>query len=95
MVLPPPNVTGRLHLGHALTVAVQDALARWMRLQGRRVLWLPGADHAGIATQTVVERALATQGESNVVTLPFPVSDGISHVSLYHVLRNIAYTVCL
>ena len=64
MVMPPPNVTGRLHLGHALTLSVQDALARWMRLRGRDVLWLPGVDHAGIATQTVVERNLAAEGEA-------------------------------
>lgn len=58
MCVPPPNVTGTLHLGHALTVAVEDAVVRWRRMQGHRVLWLPGCDHAGIATQTVVERKL-------------------------------------
>lgn len=58
LCIPPPNVTGTLHLGHALTVAVEDALVRWRRMQGYRVLWLPGCDHAGIATQTVVERRL-------------------------------------
>ncbi|XP_040909907.1 valine--tRNA ligase, mitochondrial isoform X2 [Toxotes jaculatrix] len=58
LCIPPPNVTGTLHLGHALTVAVEDALARWRRMQGYRVLWVPGCDHAGIATQTVVERRL-------------------------------------
>ncbi|NXH12876.1 SYVM protein, partial [Bucco capensis] len=58
MVLPPPNVTGSLHLGHALTVSLQDALVRWRRMQGWRVLWVPGTDHAGIATQVVVERWL-------------------------------------
>lgn len=58
MCIPPPNVTGTLHLGHALTVAVEDALVRWRRMQGHRVLWLPGCDHAGIATQSVVERRL-------------------------------------
>uniref|UniRef100_A0AAV2K470 Valine--tRNA ligase, mitochondrial n=1 Tax=Knipowitschia caucasica TaxID=637954 RepID=A0AAV2K470_KNICA len=51
LCIPPPNVTGTLHLGHALTVAVEDALVRWRRMQGCRVLWLPGCDHAGIATQ--------------------------------------------
>ena len=49
--LPPPNVTGSLHLGHALTVAVQDLLCRWHRMRGFNVLWIPGTDHAGIATQ--------------------------------------------
>ncbi|XP_070777490.1 valine--tRNA ligase, mitochondrial [Enoplosus armatus] len=58
LCIPPPNVTGTLHLGHALTVAVEDSLVRWRRMQGYRVLWVPGCDHAGIATQTVVERRL-------------------------------------
>ncbi|KAM9307073.1 valine--tRNA ligase, mitochondrial isoform 2-T2 [Pholidichthys leucotaenia] len=58
LCIPPPNVTGTLHLGHAMTVAVEDALVRWRRMQGYRVLWVPGCDHAGIATQTVVERRL-------------------------------------
>ncbi|XP_061521173.1 valine--tRNA ligase, mitochondrial [Phycodurus eques] len=58
LCIPPPNVTGTLHLGHALTVAIEDALVRWRRMQGQRVLWVPGCDHAGIATQSVVERML-------------------------------------
>ncbi|XP_063095318.1 general transcription factor IIH subunit 4 isoform X4 [Cavia porcellus] len=58
MCIPPPNVTGSLHLGHALTVAIQDALVRWHRMRGDRVLWVPGSDHAGIATQAVVEKQL-------------------------------------
>jgi len=58
MVIPPPNVTGSLHLGHALTCSIQDTLCRWHRMHGRPVMWLPGTDHAGIATQTVVERRL-------------------------------------
>jgi valyl-tRNA synthetase len=58
MVLPPPNVTGVLHMGHALTAAVEDALVRWQRMRGRAVRWAPGTDHAGIATQVVVERQL-------------------------------------
>ncbi|XP_062454524.1 valine--tRNA ligase-like isoform X1 [Rhea pennata] len=58
MCLPPPNVTGSLHLGHALTGAIQDALARWHRMRGATTLWVPGCDHAGIATQVVVERRL-------------------------------------
>ncbi len=62
MVMPPPNVTGELHLGHALTASLQDALTRWHRMRGDATLWLPGKDHAGIATQWVVERALAEQG---------------------------------
>lgn len=59
MVLPPPNVTGSLHLGHALMCAVEDAVARFNRMQGRITLWVPGVDHAGIATQAVVEKQLA------------------------------------
>ena len=62
MVIPPPNVTGYLHMGHALNHTLQDVLARWRRMRGDRVLWLPGTDHAGIATQMVVERQLAAQG---------------------------------
>ena len=58
IVLPPPNVTGSLHLGHALTATMQDALVRWKRMSGFNALWLPGIDHAGIATQMVVEREL-------------------------------------
>ena len=62
IVMPPPNVTGSLHMGHALNLTLQDILIRWMRMRGRRVLWLPGTDHAGIATQNVVERQLADEG---------------------------------
>ncbi|XP_012272287.1 valine--tRNA ligase [Orussus abietinus] len=58
MVIPPPNVTGYLHLGHALTNAVEDAITRWNRMKGRTTLWNPGCDHAGIATQVVVEKKL-------------------------------------
>ena len=58
IVLPPPNVTGSLHLGHALTATIEDALVRWKRMSGMNALWQPGIDHAGIATQMVVEREL-------------------------------------
>ncbi|WP_238019806.1 valine--tRNA ligase [Dactylosporangium sp. AC04546] len=64
IVLPPPNVTGSLHIGHALDHTVQDSLARRRRMQGYETLWLPGMDHAGIATQNVVERQLAGEGLS-------------------------------
>src|ERR1700754_4662271 len=64
MVIPPPNVTGSLHIGHALNNTLQDVLARFERLRGKAVLWLPGLDHAGIATQTVVERQLAAEGRN-------------------------------
>ena len=62
VIMPPPNVTGELHLGHALTASLQDSLTRWHRMCGDPTLWLPGKDHAGIATQWVVERALAAEG---------------------------------
>jgi valyl-tRNA synthetase len=62
MVIPPPNITGRLHMGHALNNTLQDILARWRRMKGDDVLWLPGTDHAGIATQMVVDRELAREG---------------------------------
>ncbi|GLV42742.1 Valyl-tRNA synthetase [Carabus blaptoides fortunei] len=58
MVIPPPNVTGSLHLGHALTNAIEDAITRWHRMKGRTTLWNPGCDHAGIATQVVVEKKI-------------------------------------
>jgi len=64
MVIPPPNVTGRLHMGHALNNTLQDILARWRRMRGDDVLWLPGTDHAGIATQMVVDRELQKEGSS-------------------------------
>ena len=64
MVLPPPNVTGWLHIGHALNQTLPDIIARWKRMQGFDVLWLPGTDHAGIATQNVVERQLAVEGQT-------------------------------
>ncbi len=60
--IPPPNVTGSLHLGHALNNTIQDILTRFYRMKGRKTLWLPGTDHAGIATQNVVEKELAKQG---------------------------------
>jgi valyl-tRNA synthetase len=64
IVLPPPNVTGVLHIGHALDQTLQDCLSRMKRMQGFEVLWLPGMDHAGIATQNVVEKQLAASGKS-------------------------------
>ncbi len=64
MVIPPPNVTGVLHVGHALNNTLQDILVRYQRMCGRNTLWVPGTDHAGIATQNVVERQLAAEGKS-------------------------------
>ena len=64
ILLPPPNVTGRLHMGHMLNQTEMDILTRWRRMTGRRALWLPGTDHAGIATQMMVERQLMAEGSS-------------------------------
>ncbi len=64
ILIPPPNVTGKLHIGHALQFTLQDLVIRWRRMQGFNALWLPGTDHAGIATQVMVERELAREGTS-------------------------------
>jgi valyl-tRNA synthetase len=64
IAFPPPNVTGELHMGHALNASIQDALIRWHRMRGFNTLWQPGYDHAGIATQNVIERELAKEGKS-------------------------------
>ncbi|MGH9380528.1 MAG: valine--tRNA ligase [Thermoanaerobaculia bacterium] len=64
IMIPPPNVTGRLHMGHALQSSIQDLLTRWRRMRGDNALWLPGTDHAGIATQLMLERQLAAEGTS-------------------------------
>jgi valyl-tRNA synthetase len=62
IMIPPPNVTGSLHMGHAFQDTIMDALIRYQRMQGKKTLWQVGTDHAGIATQMVVERQLAAQG---------------------------------
>src|SRR5690606_29861118 len=62
IVIPPPNVTGSLHMGHALNNTLQDVLIRFERMRGKDVLWQPGLDHAGIATQMIVERQLEAEG---------------------------------
>ena len=67
IAIPPPNVTGELHLGHAMFVTIEDLLTRWRRMQGYQTLWVPGTDHAGIATQTQVERLLRSEGTSRQV----------------------------
>ena len=64
IVIPPPNVTGSLHMGHALDETIQDILARYKRMKGFEVLWMPGTDHAGIATQNVVEKIIAKEGKT-------------------------------
>src|SRR5712664_4805174 len=64
IVIPPPNVTAILHVGHGLNNVIQDVLIRFERMRGRAVEWLPGTDHAGIATQNVVERLLAAEGKT-------------------------------
>ena len=63
LLLPPPNVTGRLHMGHMLNQTQMDIIVRWHRMRGFLTLWLPGTDHAGIATQMMVERQLASEGK--------------------------------
>jgi valyl-tRNA synthetase len=67
IVIPPPNVTGSLHMGHALNNTLQDVMVRFERMRGKDVLWQPGMDHAGIATQMVVERKLMEQGSCRAV----------------------------
>lgn len=62
IVIPPPNITGILHMGHILNNSIQDVLIRYKRMNGFNTLWLPGTDHAGIATQNIVERKLANEG---------------------------------
>ncbi len=66
VVIPPPNVTGSLHMGHALNSTLQDVICRWQRMKGRQVVWVPGFDHAGIATQYVVEKQLQQEGKSRL-----------------------------
>ena len=70
IVIPPPNVTGSLHMGHALNNTLQDVLCRFERMRGRDVLWQPGTDHAGIATQMVVERQLMERQEPGRRAIP-------------------------
>ena len=61
-MIPPPNITGSLHMGHALDNTIQDIVIRFERMKGKKTLWLPGTDHAGIATQNVVEKELTKEG---------------------------------
>ena len=75
IVIPPPNVTGQLHMGHALDNALQDILIRWRRMQGYDTLWMPGCDHAGIATQIKVEEVLAKDMREEVVRINVTVTD--------------------
>ena len=64
IVIPPPNITGSLHIGHALDNTLQDCLIRWQRMQGLNTLWMPGTDHAGIVTELIMERKLEEEGSS-------------------------------
>ena len=64
IVMPPPNVTAILHVGHGLNNSIQDVIIRWARMRGAEALWVPGTDHAGIATQNVVEKIIATEGKT-------------------------------
>ena len=67
IVIPPPNITGRLHMGHALNNSLQDVLVRFYRMNGYETLWQPGTDHAGIATQAIVEKNLRFLGEERLI----------------------------
>src|SRR5881394_1011570 len=64
VVIPPPNITGILTMGHVLNNTIQDVFVRWHRMRGYETLWMPGTDHAGIATQNVVEKALSKEGKN-------------------------------
>ena len=66
VVIPPPNVTGSLHMGHALNITLQDIGCRWQRMLGRDVVWVPGFDHAGIATQYVVDKKVQEEGKNRL-----------------------------
>src|SRR6266545_4164648 len=68
--IPPPNVTGELHMGHALNASIQDLLIRWHRMRGFNAIWQPGYDHAGIATQNVIEKELAKEGLTRAPSRP-------------------------
>ncbi len=67
VMLPPPNITGSLHMGHALNATCQDIMVRYKRMKGYRTLWVPGIDHAGIATQNVVEKELLKEGKPGTI----------------------------
>lgn len=90
IVIPPPNITGVLHMGHALNNTLQDILCRWKRMQGFNVLWMPGTDHAGIATQNVVERQLAAEGKDRHELGREPLPKGFGNGSQSQVGRSSA-----
>ena len=84
IVIPPPNVTGSLHMGHAFNNTFQDIMCRFKRMQGYNVLWLPGTDHAGIATQNVVERQLAgSRGDPTMLDMLPPDAGGEDYWATY------------
>ncbi len=87
IVIPPPNVTGALHLGHALNNTLQDVLIRWRRMQGYNALWMPGTDHAGIATQAVVERLILAAGKEDPPR-PRPRGAGQTHLAMEGQVRS-------
>ena len=87
IVIPPPNVTGALHMGHALNNTLQDVLIRWRRMQGYNALWMPGTDHAGIATQAVVERRICDAGEEDPPR-PRPRGAGEAHLAVEGPVRG-------
>ena len=89
IVIPPPNVTGRLHMGHALNNSIQDVLIRFYRMKGFETLWQPGTDHAGIATQAVVEKNLRNEGINKIDLDDFYKFESVSF------LKNIAPDVLI
>ena len=92
IVIPPPNVTGALHMGHALNNIPQDVLIRWRRMQGYNALWIPGTDHAGIGTQAVVERRLrdgSTYRVAKTFLDPQPLGDHLSALGWRADLRRL------
>ena len=78
IVIPPPNITGALHMGHALNNTLQDVLIRWRRMQGFNALWMPGTDHAGIATQAVVEKRIRDE-EKKIATEKARIEEDMGH----------------
>ena len=92
IVVPPPNANGNLHLGHGLTLGIEDTLVRYHRLKGEQALLLPGADHAGFETQVVYEKQLAKEGKSRFDWVRRLLI--VSRYSLHQLLTSSAYHIC-
>ena len=89
IIMPPPNVTGTLHIGHALNMTLQDILARYWRMNNKDVLWQPGTDHAGIATQNVVEKKLYKENLTILKTSPLYSRVYNSHPTVFERINNL------